>query len=324
MEVIIEQLTRGHKLIGCHKFSQPDITIGRAYSSDLIVSDPHVCPKHLQLHFDGEQWLIDDQSSINGSYLEQSKAPVKQYAVQSGDVICFGKSMVRIVFPEHPIAETIEFSPFEQLVDFARQPIVLITNIALFVLVAAWIFYINKPMEVNFTQLAVPAIGMALGFSMWPAMVALVSHFTKNDARVLHQFGICFMFFNLMWLSDSFESIVHFNTSANMSITGVVAILPIAIAFCMFWLNCYVGFHMSAQRRAIAAVCLTTLLFGGSMLVQISKEPEFSPLPHYDSTLMTPSFLFSSSSDVDTFIRDSERLFDATRKAAENDTASDN
>lgn len=319
MEIIIEQLTRDHKIISCHKFAKQDIKIGRAYSSDIIISDPHVCPTHLNIEFDGEHWVVNDDCTINGSFIEGSKERVHQHIVQSGDVICFGKSVVRLLFPSHAVPASVAFSPFEQLVNFARHPLVLTANIAIFVLVAAWTFYLSKPIEVNFTQLAVPALGMAIGFSMWPSLVALISHFTKNDARVLHQFGISFAFFNLMWLSDSLESLVYFNTSSNMAIAGVIAIVPVALAFSLFWLNSYIGFHMSAQRRLITASCLSILLFGGTMLVQKSKAPDFSPLPSYDSTLMTPDFMFSNSVSVDKFLSDAETLFEETRKVAEAD-----
>ncbi len=317
MELIIEQLTRGHKLIGCHKFAQQHISIGRAYDNDLIIADPHVCPLHLNIHFDGENWIIHDDNSVNGSHVESSKQNVQHHVVQSGDIINFGKSSIRLLFPSHPVSQSVPFSPFEQLVNFARHPAVMAANSMAFLLIILWGIYVNKPIEVNIYQLTAPALAIFIGFSMWPALVALISHFTKNEARVLHQFGICFAFFNLMWLSDTFESIIYFNTSANMSITSIIAVIPIALAFSMFWLNCYIGFHMTATRRLVAAASLTLLLFGGSSLVQMSKQPEFSPMPNYDATLMTPNFLFTTSSSVDTFLNDSERLFERTRKAAE-------
>lgn len=319
MEIIIEQLTRGNKLIGCHKFSQAQVNIGRAYDNDVIVADPHVCPEHLAIHFDGNDWIIDDVNSVNGSYLEGTKSPVKQHVVKSGDIVYFGKSLIRLIFPSHPVAQSIPFSPFEQLVDFARKPLVMTFNLVLFTLLIAWTIFLNKPIEVSFAQLAVPAIGMVLAFSMWPALVALISHLTKNDARVLQQLGICFIFFNLFWLSDSLESIIYFNTSANMSLANAIGFIPIAIAFSMFWLNCYIGFHMSEVRRIVAASTLTVLLFGGSFAVDLSKRPEFSPMPHYDSTIMAPEFLFTPSSSVDEFIQSSESLFEDTHEQAQSD-----
>lgn len=323
MEIIIEELSRGHKLLGRHKFLQDSVNIGRGYNNDIIVTDPHVCPEHISIKYDGEHWVVYDEQSLNGSYIEGSKQLANNHVVQSGDVICFGASQIRLVFPNHPVEASVPFSAFENFINISRNPISLTISIVLFSMVAGWIFYLNKPVEVNFSQVLVPAIGMTLMFALWPAMVALISHLTKHDARVLTQLGVCFVFFNLMWISDVFETIVSFNTSSNLPVSLLIAVIPIALAFCLFWLNCYIGFHMSKVRRIVTASCITALLFGGSALVQLSNKPEFNPRPNYNSTLMMPSFFWATSSDVDTFIEDSAKLFTKTQKAAEKDKLKD-
>ncbi|WDD99720.1 FHA domain-containing protein [Thalassomonas actiniarum] len=316
MEIIIEEISRGHKLLSRHKLDQSRVSIGRGYQNDIILTDPHVCAKHLNLEFNGESWLAHDEDTVNGSYLEKNKQSVNQHTINSGDIISLGKSQIRILFPDHPVEESLAFSPFESLINFMRHPTMLLTSISLFSLVAGIVFYLNKPVEVTFTQLLVPAIGMTMLFALWPLLIALISHLTKNDARVWNQLGVCFAFFNLMWLSDVIESVLDFNLSANWPIAGLITLLPIGLAFVLFWLNCYIGFHMTAGRRLTIAASLTTLLFGGSYLIQLSNKPDFSINPQYNATIMTPGFLFSPSSDVDSFIDDSRRLFGKAQKAA--------
>jgi hypothetical protein len=319
MEIIIEEISHGHKLLGRHKFATTDISIGRGYDNDIIISDPHVCADHLQLHFNGEHWLVNDQGSINGSYLEDSKDNVIQHRVRSGDIITIGKSQIRLVFPSHPVVESIAISPFESLINLARHPMALALSISLFGLIAGWIINLNNANEVTLTQMLVPTIGLTLGFALWPAGIALVSHLTKHDARFWTQMGISFIFFNLMWLSDIFENIVHFNTSSNFSMIWIIAIIPLLLAFGLFWLNCYVGFHMTLRRRNVVALSLVLLLFGGSFVVQMSKQPDFNPRPQFDTTIMSPAFLFTPSSNVERFVSDSSKLFETATKAAEED-----
>lgn len=319
MEIIIEEISHGHKLLGRHKFATTDISIGRGYDNDIIISDPHVCADHLQLHFNGEHWLVNDQGSINGSYLEDSKDNVIQHQVRSGDIITIGKSQVRFVFPSHPVADSIAISPFESLINLARHPMALALSISLFALIAGWIINLNNANEVTLTQMLVPSIGLTLGFALWPAGIALVSHLTKHDARFWTQMGISFIFFNLMWLSDIFENIVHFNTSSNFSMIWIIAIIPLLLAFGLFWLNCYVGFHMTLRRRNVVSLSLVLLLFGGSFVVQMSKQPDFNPRPQFDTTIMSPAFLFAPSSSVERFVSDSSKLFETATKAAKED-----
>jgi hypothetical protein len=320
MEIIIEEISHGHKLLSRQKFAPNNITIGRGYDNDIIISDPHVCPEHLQLHFNGEHWLVDDQGSINGSFLEGSKDNVIQHKVSSGDIISIGKSQVRFVFPSHPVSESIAISPFESLINLARHPVVLALSMTLFALIGGWIINLNNANEVSLTQILVPTIGLTLGFALWPAGIALVSHLTKHDARFWTQMGISFIFFNLMWLSDIFENIVHFNTSSNFSMLWLLSIIPLLLAFGLFWLNCYVGFHMTLRRRNVVASCLILLLFGGSFVIQMSKQPDFNPRPQFDTTIMSPVFIFAPSTNVETFVSDASKLFDKATKSVEEDS----
>jgi len=319
MEIIIEEISRGHKLLGRHKFAKQSINVGRGYHSDIILSDPHVCAEHLSIEFDGDNWLIADQDSINGCFLDDGNKPANGHIVRSGDVITLGKSQIRVVFPHHPVETSITLSPFENLINLTKHPVALFVNIALFAIITGWMFFLNNPKEVTFTQLFVPSIGLTLMFAIWPASVALISHLTKHDARIFTQLGLCFVFYNLTWFSDFIEALVKFNTSSQFPLTALLALLPISIAFCLFWLNCYVGFHMSSKRRTVVAVCLTTLLFGGSFLIEMSKKPDFSIRPHFNSTLLTPSFMFAKSSSVDEFIENSNGLFSEAKKATKED-----
>jgi len=319
MELIIEEITRNNKLLHRHKLDKPSIHIGRDYHNDIILTDPHICPSHISINYINEQWQVTDNQTVNGTFIESSKEKkqkANQHIVRDGDVITLGNSQLRLLFTDHAVDPTIAFSPFESFINLMRHPIALFISITFFTLIAASIIYFNKPIEVNFTQLLVPAIGMTLGFSLWPAGVALVSHLTKNDARLITQLAVSFTLFNLMWFSDILKNIVTFNSASNNILPIFVTFTSVILAFSLFWLNSYIGFHMSAKRRMVVSASLTVLLFGGSYLVQYSKKPEFDPRPHYDASIMMPSFLLTTSSSVDEFIEDSSKLFEQTNKEA--------
>jgi len=318
-EIIIEEISRNHKLLHRHKLSQQQIHIGRDYHNDIILADPHICPSHLSIEQVDGQWKINDNQTVNGSFIEninEKKHSADHHIIHDGDVITLGKSQLRILFTDHPVEPTLAFSPFESLINLMRHPLALLLSVILFTLIAGGVFYLNTPKEINFSQLLVPTIGMTLGFALWPAGVALVSHLSKHEARVMAQLGISFAFFNLMWFSDFLESLATFNSASGSIAPLFVLIASIALSFSLFWLNGYIGFHMSAKRRIAVAASITLLLFGGSYLVQYSKKPEFNPRPQYDATIMMPSFLIASSGSVDDFIKDSSKLFDKTKKEA--------
>jgi len=317
MEIIIEEISRNYKLLHRHKLSQQKIHVGRDYHNDIILADPHICPSHLNIELVDNQWKITDNQTVNGSFIEnaqEKKQTANSHIIRDGDIITLGKSQLRILFPDHPVEPTIAFSPFESFIDLMRNPLILLLSIALFTMIAGGTFYLNTAKEINFSQLLVPTIGMLLGFALWPAGVALVSHLNKHEPRVLAQLGVSFAFFNLMWFSDFLEGIVTFNSASGSILPLLLVTFSVALAYGLFWLNGYIGFHMSAKRRNIVAASITILLFGGSYLVHFSNKAEFNPRAQYDATIMTPSFLIAPSSNVDTFITDSRKLFEKTTK----------
>lgn len=317
MEIIIEEVTRNHKLLHRHRFKQGQVSIGRGYDNDIILSDPHTCANHLSISsFEGE-WVITDHESVNGTLLEKPNnkdTNAHQQTISSGDVIILGKSQLRVIFKEHQVAETIALSRFESFIDLIRHPVSVFTCISLFFIIGMSTNYLNQVTETNISQLLVSALKLCLLFGLWPVGVALISHLKKNDPRVLAQLGISFTFFILIWISDQVERVIVFNSSDTSIVSRLFVIFPIVIAYCLFWLNSYVGFHLAEKRRIVVAIAMTSLLFGGNYLIQYSKKSDFSPYPHYDATLLPPSFALSKSATVDNFLIKSERLFD---KAAE-------
>jgi hypothetical protein len=318
--LIIEEINRNHKLLNIHKLDKPSIHIGRDYHNDIILADPHVCPSHISIDFIDEQWQITDNQTVNGTFVENNKKTkheANQHIVRDGDVISLGNSQLRLLFSDHAVEPTLAFSPFESFINFMRHPVALFVSIAFFTLIIGNIIYLNQPTEVNFSQLLVPTIGKALGFALWPACVALVSYLTKNDARLMAQLGVSFAFFNLMWFSEILETTIIFNNSSNSILPIFVTFIFIILIFGLFWLNSYIGFHMSSKKRIVVSIGLSVLVLGGSYLVQYSKQPEFDPRPNYNATIMMPSFLLATSSSVDEFIEDSSKLFVKTTKKAQ-------
>jgi pSer/pThr/pTyr-binding forkhead associated (FHA) protein len=71
------------------------ITIGREPGRDLQMDfDPTVSRRHARLERQGTQWVLIDEGSRNGSFV--NGRPVQQQPVQVGDVLRFGNTEVRV------------------------------------------------------------------------------------------------------------------------------------------------------------------------------------------------------------------------------------
>ena len=64
------------------------IRLGRAADNDLVIAHPSVSAHHAELHFDGEQFLLRDLSSSNGTFVNGER--VTSTTLQDGDTVHLG------------------------------------------------------------------------------------------------------------------------------------------------------------------------------------------------------------------------------------------
>lgn len=84
------------------------LTLGRAYTNQVILSDPFVCPLHLKIAQDDQgRLLASDMDSVNGCYPAGSKQRVTQWEIESGSEFRIGHTLLRYVSVDHPLAPTL-------------------------------------------------------------------------------------------------------------------------------------------------------------------------------------------------------------------------
>jgi hypothetical protein len=71
------------------------ITIGRAQDSTLVLSDDYVSTRHARLVPRGDDWLVEDLGSTNGTYLDRQKVSGPT-PVRPGAKIRVGKTVMEL------------------------------------------------------------------------------------------------------------------------------------------------------------------------------------------------------------------------------------
>jgi hypothetical protein len=66
------------------------VVIGRLSTNDVVLSDPNVSRRHAELRRDGNDWMIVDLGSTNGTMVNGKLA--KEHKLKDGDKISFGTS----------------------------------------------------------------------------------------------------------------------------------------------------------------------------------------------------------------------------------------
>ncbi len=76
---------------GTHAFPLDSnlVTIGRGLNNDLVLEDPRISRQHAQVRFKSRRFLIADQGSTNGTYVNGTPVTT-EHVLRSGDIVSLG------------------------------------------------------------------------------------------------------------------------------------------------------------------------------------------------------------------------------------------
>ena len=71
------------------------VTIGRLPDNDMQVDNPAVSGHHAKIFWDGEHFIVEDNGSLNGTYINSNR--VSRQLLKDGDIIVIGKHTVTFI-----------------------------------------------------------------------------------------------------------------------------------------------------------------------------------------------------------------------------------
>ncbi|MCD6290153.1 MAG: FHA domain-containing protein [Anaerolineae bacterium] len=84
---------------GQHEITSDVCTIGRSARNDIVLDDPLVSRRHVELLRQEEEWWLHDLDSTNGTYLNGRRV-TRPEPLRDGDEIRIGQAVLTFVDPE--------------------------------------------------------------------------------------------------------------------------------------------------------------------------------------------------------------------------------
>jgi hypothetical protein len=193
----VEILGSKDRVVERFRFDSLPFTIGRAYSNDMILDDPYVCPEHLRIVRDADGNLVaEDLGSVNG--LRESNRPerVTSMRLHPGIKLRIGRTVLHFCDANHPVAAT--------LVDQTDSPTFRSRlaspyagggfAVAAFALLAAY-SYLGTYERVSVAKIVSQSLFILLGLGLWAGCWALVSRVVFGRSRYMsHLAVVCGLF----------------------------------------------------------------------------------------------------------------------------------
>ena len=301
----IEILDAKRQVIERHGVEAWPLNIGRAYTNQIILNDPYVCPAHLTIAPDPQGRLIArDLDSING--LHDGSARVATLELQSGTQFRVGHTLLRYCSVDHPLAPTA-IDRNEKAARLASPYASVAVGLAVLIMlcVESFLSNVERVKFVDIVSEPLPMIATLLGWAgLWALAGRIVvsgfhfpQHVTIAGTAVV---GFTLLSVSSEWLEFFFPMLPVLWSAALFGSGLILAALVYG----------HLGFASPLRRRSRlwAALAISGAMVGMNALTDYAARSKFSTVMDYNGILKPVEARFIPATSVEQFFADSQKL----------------
>ena len=303
----IEILDAKGNAIERHPVDAFPLSIGRAYTNQIILSDPYVCPMHLTIAPDEQGRLIArDLGSVNGLRDGAGDARVALLELYSGTMFRIGHTVLRYCSVDHPLAPTaLERSEKVSLIASPYMAAALGVLVLAILCLESFLSSAERVTAINIVSEPLPILATMLG---WAGAWALASriivsrfyfapHVTIACVALLATsvFGV-----SSEWLEFLFPAIPMLWIASLLGYGIVLAGLVYG----------HLGFASTLRTRSRlwAALAVSVAVVGMNTISYFAARSKFSTVMEYTGVLKPIDAALLPATSVEQFIAVSQKL----------------
>jgi len=293
------------------RISEFPIRIGRGYRNDIIISDPHINPDHIEIDWSDDAWQVKDLGSINGLFV--NGIGTAQARLYSGDRIRIGQTELRTLRADYPVPPTLLLQKANPLFAWLTRPINIWLSFGLSIATVCGMSYLgiwSDNQDAGMTT-AIAAAVAACVILIWSAVWAAAGRLIKRKPNFTGHIALMSLYLaasSVLWFIESY---VNFLTLENMFSDIFAAVT----AFCALALLVYgslsLATTMPKRRRMLASGFFSAGLLASIVALGIAAESAFDPNPNYPVTLEPYFAALPSGETAESFMKESAELFDS-------------
>lgn len=283
------------------------VKIGRAYSNQVILSDPYVCPLHVEITADAQGGLTArDLNSVNGLRADKKDQRVANLELHSGTQFRIGHTRLRYCSVDHPLAPT--------LVDGAgTSSRWSAATIASFVGAAVFLLlcldsYLGSVERVTLAQMVSEPLATFSILLTWAGLWSLAGRIVVNhfyfSRHLTVASGAIAGFFALNFLSEWLE--FFFPIIPALWIVGLLGTGVILAAL----VYGHLAFASSSRRRSRfwAALAVSVAALGINVISDLASRSKFSNVMEFSGVLKPIDSAWLPTISIDQFIDNTQEL----------------
>ncbi|MCO7223696.1 FHA domain-containing protein [Pleionea sp. CnH1-48] len=318
MNLVIEEINRTHKVIKRHKINNTrQVSIGRAFDNDIILTEPHVSPHHMVLiEDDTGQWLVHDNNSQNGIRNTKRQLILSGSVIQSGDSLQLGRAYIRIWDEKHPVEDTWKLDVVDDVFHSLSSIWLAMILVTTFVLGEWALNSFASSNDLSAHGLSKNMFYQLIFIGIWSLLWSLAGRIVRHESRFVTHLSITVMAALLFQWSPIVLKIISYNALLGLWIREIQLVLNGAIFALLLWCNLYLTVPQKPLTRMITANSVAwgiVLLF---LLPAAFESQDYRDYPRYDSTILPPSVLWQTPESSEHFVEQQNSLYQQTALTA--------
>lgn len=311
---VIEVRGRGGQYMGRLSTDKREVSIGRAFSNDLILDDPYVSPHHLRLVAVDGGWEAHDLGSLNG-FRHKAVGGGTDTLVRSGDTLRIGHTALRIYSDDHPVPPAMRLGGWEDRMSLLGRHRIWPALAGLTVLLSALSAYRTSWVEIEPQTFLEPILTNLSGPLLFALLWALLGRLLRHRAHLLAHFGIWLSIGLLSRVTTSAAGLAGYNASSETVETvldqGAFALLLVCGLSCSLLL----ATNLRARGRWICSLGVAAAFVLVTVIAQYQMHEQFRPVPRYYSRLASRVWLWARPLKEEHLIERLPRLAERADKA---------
>jgi hypothetical protein len=297
---------KGH-VVERHAIETLPLNIGRAYTNQIILNDPYVCPAHVAIVADETGRLIArDLNSVNGLYNGNGAARVATLELSSGAQFRIGRTLLRYCSVDHPLAPTV-LDRSEPVSPFVSPYISIAVGLVVLSMLC-WESFLGSVDRVKFVNIISEPLPVVAVMFSWAGLWALASrivvsrfyfpqHVTIAGAAIV---GFTLIGVVSEWTEFFFPAVPVLWSAALFGSGLIFAALVYG----------HLIFASPLRRRARlwAALLISGAVVGMNAISDYAARSKFSTVMDYNGILKPVDANFLPATSVEQFFTNSQRL----------------
>lgn len=313
MEVIFEVVNRAGRVLERHRASGSELTIGRAFDNELILSDETVSPHHARIETSAEgNVVLRDLNSLNGIRSDRHVRVDGTTPLHSGAEYGFGRARVRIYSTAHAVTETVRIGGLDWLVNRLGGAPVLSCIVCVVALVAITEQWLHTYSAVRWQQWGIGVFGVMMVGVVIAMFWAIVGRIVKHEGRFKTHLALVMLYLLLQSAIYFGYELLLFN-SLNTPLSQVFSLgLSFLLLSGLIWLSLHIATNQGSAQRWKIAVATSGIFLCLSIYPKILDQTEFSTSPDYIKVIKPPAVRFARGNSEEDFVEKLPILFSQT------------